>query len=178
MPMDPDAKGYQSLLSLLVTVVFGGGWNYFLTMGSVLAALSLSANTAFADFPRLTRAIAMHDYLPHVFILRGRRLLFSHGIYALTGFTALILIAFGGVTDKLIPLYAIGAFMAFTLSQAGMVRHWQKEPGDHKGRYWHMFVNGTGAVATGITTCVVLASKFTSGAWITAILIPFLILIM
>ena len=95
-------------------------------MGSVLLALALSANTAFADFPRLTRAIAMHDYLPHVFILRGRRLLYSHGIYALTGFTAVILILFGGVTDRLIPLYAIGAFLAFTLSQAGMVVHWQK----------------------------------------------------
>jgi amino acid transporter len=178
MAMDPDQPKYQSLLSLLVMAVFGRGWFYFVTMGSVFLALALSANTAFADFPRLTRAIAMHDYLPHVFILRGRRLLFSHGIYALTGFTALILIAFGGVTDKLIPLYAIGAFMAFTLSQAGMVRHWQKEPGDHKGRYWHMFVNGTGAVATGITTIVVLASKFMAGAWVTAILIPFLILIM
>ncbi len=178
MAMDPDQPHYQSLLSLLVMAVFGRNWFYFVTMGSVFLALALSANTAFADFPRLTRAIAMHDYLPHVFILRGRRLLFSHGIYALTGFTALILIAFGGVTDKLIPLYAIGAFMAFTLSQAGMVRHWQKEPEDHKGRYWHMFVNGTGAVATGITTIVVLASKFRSGAWVTAILIPFLILIM
>ena len=112
-------------------------------MGSVLLALALSANTAFADFPRLARAIAMHDYLPHVFILRGRRLLFSHGIYALTGFTAVILILFDGETDWLIPLYAIGAFLAFTLSQAGMVVHWQKtEP--HNGRLWHMFVNGTG----------------------------------
>ncbi len=177
MAMDPDQPNYQSLLSLLVMAVFGRGWFYFVTMGSVFLALALSANTAFADFPRLTRAIAMHDYLPHVFILRGRRLLFSHGIYALTGFTALILIAFGGVTDKLIPLYAIGAFLAFTLSQAGMVRHWHKEPA-HPGRIWHMFVNGTGAVATGITTIVVLASKFRSGAWVTAILIPFLIIVM
>ena len=95
-------------------------------MGAVLLALALSANTAFADFPRLARAIAMHDYLPHVFILRGRRLLFSHGIYALTGFTGVILILFDGVTDRLIPLYAIGAFLAFTLSQAGMVVHWMQ----------------------------------------------------
>jgi hypothetical protein len=123
------------------------------------------------------RAIAMRDYLPHVFTLRGRRLLFSHGIYALTGFTAVILILFGGVTDKLIPLYAIGAFMAFTLSQAGMVIHWKKEP-PHRGRNWHMFVNGTGAVATGLTTLVVLVTKFTSGAWLTALLIPVLIWIM
>jgi hypothetical protein len=134
----------------------------------------LSANTAFADFPRLTRAIAMHDYLPHVFILRGRRLLYSHGIYALTGFTAVILILFGGVTDRLIPLYAIGAFLAFTLSQAGMVVHWMKGEA-HKLRGWHMFVNGFGAVATGITTIVVLVAKFRAGAWVTALLVPVLI---
>ena len=176
--MDPDGSGYQSLLSLLVTAVFGRGWFYFLTMGSVLLALALSANTAFADFPRLTRAIAVHDYLPHVFILRGRRLLFSHGVYALTGLTAVILILFKGVTDRLIPLYAIGAFLAFTLSQAGMVMHWKHQQGEHRGRAWHMLVNGTGAVATGATTMVVLASKFRTGAWVTALLIPTLILLM
>jgi amino acid transporter len=178
MAMNPDEAGFQSLLSLLVTAVFGRGWFYFLTMASVLLALALSANTAFADFPRLTRAIALHDYLPHVFILRGRRLLFSHGIYALTGLTAVILILFKGVTDRLIPLYAIGAFLAFTLSQAGMVMHWKKQEGEHEGRAWHMLVNGTGAAATGITTLVVLASKFRSGAWVTALLIPILILLM
>jgi len=120
----------------------------------------------------------MRDYLPHVFILRGRRLLFSHGIYALTGLTAVILIMFGGITDRLISLYAIGAFLAFTLSQAGMVMHWKKEGPEHKGRGWHMFVNGTGAIATGITTIIVLIAKFTSGAWVTALLIPTLILLM
>jgi amino acid transporter len=177
MPMDPDNSGYQSLLSLLVTAVFGRGWFYFTTMGAVLLALALSANTAFADFPRLTRAIALHDYLPHVFILRGRRLLFSHGIYALTGFTGVILVLFDGVTDRLIPLYAIGAFLAFTLSQAGMVVHWMKTE-KHPGRGWHMFVNGVGAVATGLTTCVVLVAKFTAGAWVTALLVPLLIGIM
>ena len=177
MAMEPTDAGYQSLLSLLVTAVFGRGWFYFVTMGSVLLALALSANTAFADFPRLTRAIAMHDYLPHVFILRGRRLLFSHGIYALTGFTGLILILFDGVTDRLIPLYAIGAFLAFTLSQAGMVVHWKKEA-KHKGRLWHMFVNGVGALATGITLVVVLVAKFMAGAWVTALLVPTLILLM
>jgi amino acid transporter len=177
MPMEPESTGYQSLLSLLVTVVFGRGWFYYLTMGSVLLALALSANTAFADFPRLTRAIAMHDYLPHVFILRGRRLLFSHGVYALTGFTAVILILFGGVTDRLIPLYAIGAFLAFTLSQSGMVVHWLRME-KHPGRVWHAFVNGVGAVATGITTIVVLVAKFRAGAWVTALLVPTLIGIM
>ena len=178
MAMDPDVTGYQSLLSVLVSAVFGRGWFYFVTMGSVFLALALSANTAFADFPRLARAIAAHDYLPHVFILRGRRLLFSHGVYALTGLTAVILILFRGVTDRLIPLYAIGAFLAFTLSQAGMVVHWKKQAGEHKGHGWHMFVNGVGAVATGITLIVVLVAKFASGAWVTALLVPTLILIM
>jgi amino acid transporter len=178
MAMDPNDAHYQSLLSLIVMAVFGRGWFYHFTMWSVFLALCLSANTAFADFPRLTRAIAMRDYLPHVFTLRGRRLLFSHGIYALTGFTAVILIMFGGVTDRLISLYAIGAFLAFTLSQAGMVMHWKKEGPEHKARHWHMFVNGTGAVATGITTIIVLIAKFTSGAWVTALLVPTLILLM
>jgi amino acid transporter len=175
--MEPDATNFQSVLSILVRAVFGRGWFYLLTMGSVFVALSLSANTAFADFPRLARAIAMRDYLPHVFILRGRRLLYSHGIYALTGFTAVILILFGGVTDRLIPLYAIGAFLAFTLSQAGMVVHWLKME-KHPGRLWHAFVNGFGAVATGLTTIVVLVAKFVAGAWVTALLVPVLIGIM
>jgi amino acid transporter len=172
--MEPEVHNYQSVLSILTTAVFGRGWFYYVTMGSVLLALSLSANTAFADFPRLARAISVHDYLPHVFTIRGRRLLYSHGVYALTTFTAIILILFGGVTDKLIPLYAIGAFLAFTLSQAGMVVHWLKLE-KHPGRLWHAFVNGFGAVATGITLIVVLVAKFMAGAWVTALLVPVLI---
>lgn len=175
--MDPNDPAYQSVLSIQVAAVFGRGWFYYFTMGSVLAALSFSANTAFADFPRMARAIAAKDYLPHVFLLRGRRLLFSHGVYALTGFTALLLILFGGVTDRLIPLYAIGAFLAFTLSQAGMVRHWLKCK-DERHRSIKLFLNGLGAVATGITLLVVLVAKFTSGAWITAVLVPAIIAVM
>jgi amino acid transporter len=178
MAMDPTNPHYQSLLSLIVMAVFGRGWFFHITMWSVFLALCLSANTAFADFPRLTRAIALNDFLPHVFVLRGRRLLFSGGIYALTALTAILLIAFRGRTDWLISLYAIGAFLAFTLSQAGMVMHWKKHQGEHKGRHWHMFVNGTGAIATGITTIIVLVAKFTSGAWVTALLIPTLIVLM
>jgi amino acid transporter len=178
MAMDPTNPHYQSLLSLIVMAVFGRGWFFHITMWSVFLALCLSANTAFADFPRLTRAIALNDYLPHVFVLRGRRLLFSAGIYALTALTAILLIMFKGRTDWLISLYAIGAFLAFTLSQAGMVMHWKKHQGEHKGRHWHMFVNGTGAIATGITTIIVLVAKFTSGAWVTALLIPTLIVLM
>ena len=175
--MDPDVSNYQSVLSIEVAAVFGRGWFYFLTMGSVLAALSFSANTAFADFPRMARAIAIKDYLPHVFILKGRRLLFSHGIYALTGFTALILIVCDGVTDALIPLYAIGAFLAFTLSQAGMVKHWHKAL-DDPHRHIKMFVNGLGAVATAVSLIIIVVTKFIYGAWATVLLVPFLIWIM
>ncbi len=178
MALDPSQPGYQSLLSLIVMAVFGRGWFYHFTMWSIFLALCLSANTAFAGFPRLARSIAIHDYLPHVFTIRGRRLLFSHGIYALTGFTFVILVALRGDVDRLISLYAIGAFLAFTLSQAGMVQHWRKQGREHKGRIWHMLVNGLGAVATGITTIIVLVAKFTSGAWMVALLVPALILIM
>jgi amino acid transporter len=173
---DPNGAGYQSVLSQLIGAVMGRGWFYYVTIGSILLVLALSANTAFADFPRLTRAIATNNYLPHVFILRGRRLLYSHGIYALVGLTGVLLILFGGVTDRLIPLYAIGAFLAFTLSQAGMVMHWRRNPGP--GSRTRMVVNGIGAVATGITLLVVLAAKFLAGAWVTALLIPLLILAM
>jgi Amino acid permease len=146
------------------------------TIASILSVLALSANTSYADFPRLTRAIAQRDYLPHVFKIRGRRLLYSHGVFALVGFTAFLLIIFGGVTDRLIPLFAIGAFLAFTLSQAGMVVHWKRQGG--KGTRRRMIVNGVGAFATGVTLLVVLIAKFTEGAWITAILIPALMVTM
>ncbi|NYF81162.1 APC family permease [Granulicella arctica] len=173
---DPTGTGYQSILSQLISAVMGRGWFYYLAIGAILSVLALSANTSYADFPRLTRTIAEHDYLPHVFKIRGRRLLYSHGIVALVGFTSVLLIIFGGVTDRLIPLFAIGAFLAFTLSQAGMVMHWKKLGG--KGAVRHMIVNGIGAVATGITLLVVLVAKFRDGAWIITILIPALIFLM
>ncbi len=178
MAMEPTDPNYQSLLSLIVMAVFGRSWFFHFTMWSIFLALTLSANTAFADFPRVTRAVALNDFLPHVFVLRGRRLLYSYGIYALTFLTAVILIKFSGNIDNIISLYAIGAFLAFTLSQAGMVVHWKKQGNKHRGRLWHMFVNGTGAVATGVTTLIVLAAKFTSGAWMVALLVPMLIILM
>ena len=173
---DPNGTGYQSVLSMLIAAVMGRGWFYYISIGSVLAVLSLSANTSYADFPRLTRAIAERDYLPHVFKIRGRRLLYSHGIYALVGFTAALLLVFRGVTDRLIPLFAIGAFLAFTLSQAGMVIHWKKKGGP--GSRYRMMVNGVGSLATGVTLVVVLVAKFTEGAWVTAVLVPALIYLM
>src|SRR6202012_3178676 len=171
---DPNGPGYESVLSMLTRAVMGHGWFYYLTIGSVLLVVALSANTAFADFPRLTRAIAGNNYLPHVFLLRGRRLLYSWGIYVLVALTAVLLLLFRGVTDRLIPLYAIGAFMAFTLSQSGMVMHWKRKG---KARL-RMFVNGLGAFATGITAIVVLVAKFVDGAWITALLIVVMIVFM
>jgi amino acid transporter len=170
----PGGTGYESVLSMLTRAVMGHGWFYYVTIASVLLVLALSANTAFADFPRLTRAIALDDYMPRIFLIRGRRLLYSWGIYVLVALTALLLIVFGGVTDRLIPLFAIGAFMAFTLSQAGMVMHWKRQGAAH-GR---MAVNAVGAVATGITTLVVLVAKFVDGAWITALLVVVMILLM
>ena len=167
---DPGQAGYQSVLSLLTAAVFGKGVFYYVTMASILFVLSLSANTAFADFPRLCRAIAQNNYLPHAFSYRGRRLVYTYGIVVLALLCGGLLILFGGVTDRLIPLYAVGAFLAFTLSQAGMVVHW----GRNRGPGWlnKAFVNGVGAFVTGITVLVVLVAKFAAGAWITLLFIP------
>ena len=173
---DPNQPGYQSILSQLLAAVTGRGVFYWVSIASILIVLSLSANTAFADFPRLARAIAQNGYLPHAFVLRGRRLVFAQGVYALAILTGTLLIIFRGVTDRLIPLYAVGAFLAFTLSQAGMVVHWKRYG---KGRAKSsMALNGIGALATGLTTAVVLLTKFVEGAWITVLLIPALILMM
>ncbi len=166
---DPIKPGYQSVISMLVAAVAGRGLFYYFTIGSVLVILSLSANTAFADFPRLCKAVAHDGFLPHSFGFRGRRLVYSEGIYVLAVLAGILLILFRGVTDNLIPLYAIGAFLAFTLSQAGMVGHWQKNRG--RGAARSMLVNGLGAVVTGVTLVVVLVAKFTAGAWVSVLLI-------
>jgi amino acid transporter len=166
---DPGSPGYQSVLSMMVAAIAGRGWFYYVTIGSVLVILSLSANTAFADFPRLCRAVAQNSFLPHSFGYRGRRLVYTEGILVLAFLAAILLVLFGGVTDRLIPLFAIGAFLAFTLSQAGMVAHWRRVRG--KGAIHSMIVNGLGAVATGVTLVVVLVAKFTSGAWVSTLLI-------
>ena len=172
----PGEAGYQSVLSQLLAAITGKGIFYAMSMGSILLVLALSANTAFADFPRLGRAIAQRGFLPHGMAMRGRRLVYTQGVYALAVLAGGLLIVFGGVTDHLIPLYAVGAFLAFTLSQAGMVVHWKRVrgPGSSKS----MLVNGLGAVATGITVIIVLIAKFTEGAWITLLLIPALIIMM
>jgi amino acid transporter len=165
--------GYDSILSQLTAAIVGRNWFYYLTIGSVLAVLALSANTGFADFPRLCRVIAMDGFLPHSFAHRGRRLVYSNGIIVLATLSGALLIGFGGITDNLIPLFAIGAFLAFTLSQAGMVEHWRRTGGPHARK--SMLINGTGAVCTGVTLAVVLVSKFAEGAWVMILLIPSLL---
>jgi len=169
---DAGAAGYQSVLSMLIAAVFGRGVLYYTTMAAVVAVLALSANTSFADFPRLCRLLAEDRYLPGVFAERGRRLVFSAGIVVLTVLSGTLLVVFGGITDRLIPLFAIGAFLAFTLSQAGMVVHWRA-----RGRRARklMIVNAAGAIATGATLVVVAISKFGEGAWLTVLVVPLLV---
>ena len=170
MATDPGAPGYQSVLSMLTAAVAGKGIFYHVTMFSVLLVLCLSANTSFADFPRLCRMIARDDYLPHSLATRGRRLVFSQGIWALAILAGLLLILFGGVTDRLIPLFAVGAFMAFTLSQAGMVGHWRRTASGFEAAHG-MLINGIGALATGITVMVIVVAKFAEGAWVVVVLL-------
>ncbi len=170
---EPGRPGYESVLSQLVAAVVGKGLIYQATIGSVLVVLALSANTGFADFPRLCRVIAQDGYLPSGFAHRGRRLVYSQGIILLAVLSAGLLIAFGGVTDNLIPLFAVGAFLAFTLSQMGMVGHWRKLGGAHSNKA--MAINATGALCTAVTLVVVLVSKFVEGAWVMVLLVPALI---
>ncbi len=169
-------SGYQSVLSQLTGAVAGKGIFYFLTMASILLVLSLSANTAFSDFPRLCRIVAEDFYLPIPFASQGRRLVYSQGIAVLAVLSAFLLILFDGITDRLIPLFAVGAFLAFTLSQSGMVAHWMRTGGRKARR--SLIVNGLGALATGVTVVVVTVSKFAEGAWVTTLLIPAIIILM
>jgi amino acid transporter len=174
--MDQEQAGYQSVLSQLVAAVAGRGVIYYVTIGSVLTILCLSANTSFADFPRLCRIIAEDGFLPRSFSTVGRRLVYSNGIIVLTVLSGILLIVFGGITDRLIPLFAVGAFSAFTLSQAGMVMHWRRVGGGGHARF-AMAVNALGAVATAIALAVILVAKFVEGAWIVALLVPLILVV-
>lgn len=177
--MDQSRPGYQSVLSQLVAAVFGRGIFYYVSIGSLLAVLCLSANTSFVDFPRLCRLIALDGFLPRAFTTVGRRLVYSVGIAFLTVTAGLLLAVFGGITEHLIPLFAIGAFLAFTLSQAGMVMHWRKQLRDSKEGATHsrvkLAVNGLGAAATASALGVILVAKFRDGAWITVLALPALL---
>jgi amino acid transporter len=169
----PGEEGYQSVLSQLTGAVLGHGIPYYVTMVSVVSVLALSANTSFADFPRLCRVLALDRFLPDTFAVRGRRLVFSYGVIVLALVSGALLVVFGGVTDRLIPLFAIGAFLAFTLSQAGMVQHWRRVGGP-AARH-SRWINAVGAGATGVTLVVVVVSKFSEGAWIAVLVIPLLV---
>src|SRR5262252_353502 len=144
---EPGQAGYQSVLSQLVAAIVGRGIFYYICIATILSVLALSANTGFADFPRLCRLIAENGFLPRVFASRGRRLVYSQGIYVLAALSGFLLIIFGGVTDRLIPLFAVGAFLAFTLSQAGMVAHWLRAGTPAAGK---IAINTVGAAATGV----------------------------
>ncbi|MBV9489068.1 MAG: APC family permease [Verrucomicrobia bacterium] len=173
---DPGSPGYQSILSMLTQAVAGRGIFYYVTIVAILLVLCLSANTSFADFPRVCRTVSQDGYLPYVFAVRGRRLVYTHGILLLAALAGSLLMFFNGVTDKLIPLFAVGAFLAFTLSQAGMVMHWLRSNEPHARL--SAIVNGTGAIATAITFVIVIMTKFTEGAWLVVIVLPALFILM
>jgi amino acid transporter len=173
---EPGTSQYQSVLSQLIGAVAGRGIFYWVSIVSILLVLCLSANTSFADFPRLCRAVAEDGYLPRSFGNQGRRLVYSEGIWLLAILSGVLLLVFDGVTDRLIPLFAVGAFLAFTLSQSGMVAHWWKKPG--RGARASMAVNGLGAAATAVTVVVVATVKFMAGAWMVVILVPSLVVVM
>jgi amino acid transporter len=163
----------ESVISMVARVVFH---DEPLLRGIILFAtatiLLLAANTAYADFPRLSSILARHGYMPRQLANLGDRLVFSNGIILLAVFVSLLVVAFGGSVDRLIPLYAVGVFTAFTLSQAGMVRHWLQQKGT--GWQWKVLVNGIGAVATGIVLLVIIVEKGPQGAWVVLVVIPIL----
>ncbi len=186
----PDPHEAETLLSQLTRTLVGTGPYYLLVQVATALLLVLAANTAFADFPRLSYFLARDSYMPHQFSHRGDRLAFSTGIVALAIAAALLLIAFSGSVTALIPLYTLGVFTAFTLSQAGMVAHWRGQRGP--GWRWKMAINGIGATITGVVSIVVAVTKFAAGeplfrllgftvhagSWMVMVLVPLLILML
>ena len=170
--LDQTEAGYQSILSQLTGAIVGRGVAYQVAMASLLAVLCLSANTSFVGFPRICRLVAMDDYLPRGFAVADRRLVFSVGVGFLTVTAGALLVVFGGITDHLIPLFALGAFMTFTISQAGMVQFWRRQPGRNAGR---LAINAVGALTTTVALIVIVAAKFMEGAWIVVLAVPAII---
>lgn len=166
----------ETVLSILGHHVFGGGPLYYALQYTTFAVLVLAANTAFADFPRLAGILAHDRYMPQQLAARGDRLAFSNGIVMLALVAWLLVWLFHGDTNALVPLYAIGVFVCFTLSQAGMVVHWRATRTE--GWRWRAWLNGIGAVATGLVSVVQIVTKFTSGGWIIAVIIPAIILLL
>ena len=163
----------ETVVSQLARLIFGGGLLYYEVQVVTMLILVFAANTAFADFPRLAYFLARDSYIPRQFGTRGDRLVFSNGILILGGIAALLVALFGGDTHALIPLYAVGVFLSFTLSQASMVRRWltRREPGWR----WRWVVNGVGAATTGVVMLVIAVTKFSHGAWVVVLLIPLLV---
>jgi amino acid transporter len=165
----------ETILSQLGHRIFIGGPLYYILQVSTFLILILAANTSFADFPRLSSIMARDNFMPHQFTFRGDRLAFTNGILLLSLLAGVLLVVFDASTDRLIPLYAVGVFLSFTLSQSGMVVHWIRL----RGKNWRrsMVINGTGAVATGVVTVIIAATKFVHGAWVVVLLIPLLVLL-
>lgn len=175
----PDPTEQETVVSQLTRTLVGNGTPFhYLVQISTALLLVLAANTAFADFPRLGSILARDRFAPHYFQFRGDRLAFTTGILVLALLSAVLIVAFAGSVTNLIPLYTVGVFVAFTLSQAGMVRHWWKLRRTERGWRWRAALNGLGAVATGIVALVVGAAKFSLGAWMVLVLIPALIALM
>lgn len=166
----------QTVISQVARAVYGDGVMFYLFQAFTALLLFLAANTSFNAFPRLLAILAQDGHMPRQFALRGDRLAYSYGILVLGGVAALLVIGFGAVTHLLIPLYAVGVFIDFTISQSGMVRHWLRErsPGWRR----RLSINAFGAALTGAVAIVVTTVKFTSGAWLVLVLIPILVLIM
>jgi amino acid transporter len=166
----------QTLLSQLVRVVAGDGWVLVLAQVATSLILILAANTSFADFPRLSSFLARDAFLPRQFAFRGDRLAFTTGIVSLAGLAGILLVMFNASVAGLIPLYTLGVFIAFTLSQGGMLRRWwgRREPGWQRG----LLINGLGALTTAVVAVVVGVSNFTSGAWLVIVLVPLMMVLL
>jgi amino acid transporter len=163
----------ETVVSQIARRLHGTGLFYYAIQAATALILVLAANTSFADFPRLSSLLARDRYIPRQFATLGERLVFSNGIMVLGALAAMLLVVFGGETHALIPLYAVGVFISFTLSQSGMVRHWWK---DRVAGWRHKIaINGLGALATGVVTLVIAVTKFTHGAWIVVLVIPTLV---
>jgi amino acid transporter len=162
--------GEETAVSKIAHRVFGGGVLYFIVQAATLLILVLAANTSYADFPRLSSILARDGFVPRQFANQGDRLVFSNGITILSGFAILLVVVFRGDTHSLLPLYAIGVFISFTLSQGGMVRRWLRRR--EAGWQWRVWVNGVGAIATGVVMLTLAVTKFAEGAWIVVLVIP------
>ncbi len=166
-------KEDETVVSQIARATFGTGPLYYLVQASTMIILILAANSSFNGFPRLASILARDSYMPHQMSMMGDRLVFSNGVIILGVFSCLLIVLFNGDTHALIPLYAVGVFLSFTISQAGMVKRWLVKRGPH----WEkkLLVNGIGAVTTAIATVIIASTKFTHGAWIVIVLIPLLI---